>query len=56
MSAIKQAAAESVASILENEAVVTIDFRVTCTKSQLDALGRFLRENGIQYGRVPNGN
>lgn len=55
MSAIKQAAAESVASILENEAVVTIDFRVTCTKSQLDALGRFLRENGIQYGRVPNG-
>lgn len=56
MSAIKQAAAESVASILENEAVVTIDFRVTCTKGQLAALGRWLKDNGIEYGRVPNGN
>lgn len=53
MSAIKQAAAESVASILENEAVVTIDFRVTCTKGQLAALGRWLKDNGIEYGRVP---
>ncbi len=31
--------------------LVTIDFRVTCTKKQLTALGEYMKENGIKYGR-----
>lgn len=33
------------------EETVTVDFRVTCTKAQLAALGQYMRENGIKYGR-----
>lgn len=36
----------------EPEDVITIDFRVTCTKTQLSALGEYMRRNGIKYGRV----
>lgn len=34
------------------EEIGTTVFRVWCTRSQLNALGRFMRENGIQYGRA----
>ena len=40
----------------ENETekpVKVIDFRVWVTAEQMNALGAFLRENGIKYGRVP---
>lgn len=35
----------------KDEQLVTIDFRVTCTKSQLTALGKYMKQNGITYGR-----
>ena len=35
------------------EPVKMIDFRVWVTATQMNALGTFLRENGIKYGRVP---
>ncbi len=31
--------------------MVTVNFRVTCTKAQLAALGEYMRKNGIQFGR-----
>lgn len=31
--------------------LVTVDFRVTCTKVQLNALGQYMKRNGIKYGR-----
>lgn len=34
------------------EDVVTIAFKVTCTKSQLHDLGIYMRERGIKYGRA----
>lgn len=33
--------------------IVTVDFRVECSKRQLASLKGFLRANGIKYGRVP---
>jgi hypothetical protein len=33
--------------------IITTDFRVVCTVEQLNALGAYMRENGIKYGRVP---
>lgn len=39
--------------IAADEAMQTVDFRVTVTKKQLDALGHFMRTNGIKYGPVP---
>ncbi len=36
----------------ENEERVTVDFRVICTKTQLAALGDYMKRNGIEYGRV----
>ena len=33
--------------------IVTVDFRVECSKRQLASLKGFLRANGIRYGRVP---
>lgn len=32
--------------------LVTVDFRVTCTKVQLNELGQWMRRNGIKYGRA----
>ena len=32
--------------------IVTIDFRVQCTKRQLMALGDYMKRNGIKYGRA----
>lgn len=36
----------------EEQELVTVEFRVTCTKEQLTALGQFMRGNGIRYGRI----
>ena len=33
------------------EDLVTVSFKVTCTREQLIALGNFMKENGIKYGR-----
>lgn len=65
MDAVKVAAASRVAEIIRNsgnaqaapeepkqEPLVTVDFRVQCTKSQLAALGQYMKQNGIKYGRV----
>lgn len=35
------------------EETQAVDFRVWTTKKQLDALGHFMRANGIKYGPVP---
>ncbi len=35
-----------------NDELVTVDFRVTCTKAQLVELGKYMRQNGIAFGRV----
>lgn len=32
--------------------LVTVDFRVTCTRTALNQLGEYMRHNGIKYGRV----
>ena len=32
--------------------VVTVDFRVTCRRSQLQMLGLYMKQNGIRYGRI----
>ena len=32
--------------------IVTVDFRVTCTREKLAALGQYMRTMGIEYGRV----
>lgn len=40
-------------SVEENTAMLTIDFRVSCTKKQLDDLKNYLILNKIKYGRVP---
>ena len=37
----------------EEEQTITVDFRVTCTKTQLTELKNFLNWNNIKYGRVP---
>lgn len=34
------------------EELVTVSFQVTCTKVQLAALGAYMRENGIRFGRA----
>jgi hypothetical protein len=31
--------------------LVTVDFRVVCTREQLTALGQYMKANGIKYGR-----
>ena len=38
---------------IKEEMVYTIDFRVTATKKQLELLKKFLTENNITYGPVP---
>lgn len=37
----------------EDENLVTVDFQVTCTHEQLKELGKYMKANGIKYGRVP---
>ncbi len=37
----------------QKETEITTDFRVICTPSRLKALGEYMRNNGIKYGRVP---
>lgn len=34
------------------EDLVTVSFKVTCTREQLIALGNFMKENGIRYGKA----
>lgn len=36
----------------EEDPLCAVAFKVVCTKSQLLALGRYMRENGIKYGRA----
>ena len=36
----------------QGETLLTITFQVKCTKAQLTALGQYMRDNGIQYGRA----
>lgn len=36
--------------------LIQVDFRVYATSEQLQALGQFMRANGIKYGKVPAGN
>lgn len=38
-----------------DEELITIDFRVVCTKTKLKTLGDYMKTNGIKYGRVPKG-
>lgn len=37
------------------EEIITIDFRVQCTATQLQTLGQFMKQHGIKYGKVPKG-
>ena len=34
------------------EDLVTVSFKVTCTKAQLSALGEYMKRSGIKYGRA----
>lgn len=34
------------------EKLFTVTFKVTCTKEKLTALGNYMKQNGIQYGRA----
>lgn len=62
MEAVTTAAAERVAEIVRDPdpetiaqaELVTVDFRVTCTKRHLKWLGEWMRDNGIKFGRVPD--
>ena len=49
--AVQESAAEAL--MQQTEQVHIIDFRVQATASQLNALKKFLKDNGIQYGPVP---
>lgn len=35
----------------QDDTLVTVAFKVICTKEQLKALGQYMRDNGIRYGR-----
>lgn len=35
----------------DGEQILTVTFRVQCTKTQLTALGQYMKANGIRYGR-----
>lgn len=37
---------------LEDSEMITVAFKVFCTKAQLTALGQYMKQNGIRYGRV----
>lgn len=40
-------------AIRDEPSLVTMDFRVVCTRPQLIALGAYMKQHGIRYGRVP---
>lgn len=40
-------------AIRDEPPLVTMDFRVVCTRPQLIALGAYMKQHGIRYGRVP---
>ena len=40
-------------AIRDEPPLVTMDFRVVCTRPQLLALGAYMKQHGIRYGRVP---
>lgn len=40
-------------AIRDDPPLVTMDFRVVCTRPQLLALGTYMKQHGIRYGRVP---
>lgn len=40
-------------AIRDEPPLVTMDFRVVCTRPQLMALGTYMKQHGIRYGRVP---
>ena len=48
---VPQAAPEP--AIRDEPPLVTMDFRVVCTRPQLLALGAYMKQHGIRYGRVP---
>lgn len=39
-------------TVVVNTEIITLDFRVSCTRDQLETLKRFLAENKIKFGRV----
>lgn len=43
---------EEVEAQIEEEPLITVDFRVTTSKAKLTALGQYMKANGIKYGRV----
>lgn len=45
------ASSADVSPSTQEEELITVDFRVTCTKQQLTALGQYMKQNGIKYGR-----
>lgn len=42
----------AVTTDLSQDDLVDVTFRVVCTKAQLKALGQFMKETGIKYGRA----
>lgn len=40
-------------AIRDEPPLVTMNFRVVCTRPQLLALGAYMKQHGIRYGRVP---
>ena len=49
---IKAAQAPVIEAEEEDEPLVTVSFKVTCTKAQLSALGEYMKRSGIKYGRA----
>jgi len=43
---------EEVDEMLADQETISIVFRVECTREQLKALGKYMQENGIRYGRA----
>ena len=39
---------------IEQEELISMQFEVVCTHSQLTALGNYMKQNGIKYGRIKN--
>ena len=48
----EEAPAPVVEAPAEDEKLYTVSFAVTCTKTQLAALGQYMKSNGIQYRRA----
>lgn len=50
--AINVAQAPVIEAEIEDDPLVTVSFKVTCTKAQLTALGDYMKRSGIKYGRA----